>query len=69
MGNSLRAYSVFQFPPVSAIQTNPMVNAFSNLISPMAPFMMQSQPSTSFKFPSTSDSLKTPTVPLKMPTL
>ncbi|CCD66965.1 ETS domain-containing protein [Caenorhabditis elegans] len=62
---------VFQFPPVSAFQaTNPLLNTFSNLISPMAPFMMPpSQSSTSFKFPSSTDSLKTPTVPIKMPTL
>ncbi|EGT48633.1 hypothetical protein CAEBREN_30861 [Caenorhabditis brenneri] len=61
---------VFQFPPVSAFQsTNPLLNTFTNLISPMAPFMMPSQSSTSFKFPSSTDSLKTPTVPIKMPTL
>ncbi|UMM31053.1 hypothetical protein L5515_012688 [Caenorhabditis briggsae] len=61
---------VFQFPPVSAFQSNnTLLNTFSNLISPIAPFMMPSQSSTSFKFPSTSDSLKTPTVPIKMPTL
>ncbi|EFP10702.1 CRE-LIN-1 protein, partial [Caenorhabditis remanei] len=62
---------VFQFPPVSAFSTtnSSFLNTFTNLISPMAPFMMPSSSSTSFKFPSTSDSLKTPTVPIKMPTL
>ncbi|CAI2349866.1 unnamed protein product [Caenorhabditis sp. 36 PRJEB53466] len=60
---------VFQFPPVSALQSNAMMNTFTNLISPIAPFMMSSQSSTSFKFPSSTDSLKTPTVPIKMPTL
>ncbi|CAD6190788.1 unnamed protein product [Caenorhabditis auriculariae] len=58
---------VFQFPPTSSFNST-LINPFSSLISPMAPFMMSNTGSNQFKYPS-SDSLKTPTVPLKMPTL